>query len=114
MSTYFSPRAEAKGVFSPDRLRGVPVRARFWKVLGKVLEGCGLGMPVRKFRTVPVLVGGSCLGKFRGRFWCKFRVRFPARDRRFRKVQSYISNGSGSGRFSAGAQKGVLAAPKLA
>ena len=57
--SFFSPTAQANGVFSPDKLRCVPVR----------VAGAGSG----RFRRVPES-SGVC--------WCRFRRQVPVRFRR--------------------------------
>ena len=62
----FSPTASAKGVFSPDKLRCVPVR----------VAGAGSG---GRFRRVSVCAGVGSGGKLwkvvesSGVCWCRFR-----------------------------------------
>ena len=60
---YFSPTASANGVFSPDKLRCVPVR----------VAGAGSG---QRFRKVPES-SGVC--------WCRFRKQVPEGPGTFRR-----------------------------
>ena len=60
MNFFCSPTAQANGVFSPDKLRCVPVR----------VAGAGSG---GRFRRVPES-SGVC--------WCRFRRQVPVRFRR--------------------------------